>query len=127
MRFNHDLTGKTAVVTGAGGVLCSMFAQTLAQNGATVALLDINYDAAKAAALLAANPQVRGNDIFDSSRFGHRPMPLLLIGTTAGTGSEVTAVSVLTTTSRPADTVHPAGNISDRTDRCACHAAGVLP
>ena len=28
---------------------------------------------------------------------------------------------------RPADTVHPAGNISDRTDRCACHAAGVLP
>ena len=50
MRFNHDLTGKTAVVTGAGGVLCSMFAQTLAQNGATVALLDINYEAAKAAA-----------------------------------------------------------------------------
>ena len=28
---------------------------------------------------------------------------------------------------RPADTVRPAGNISDRTDRCACHAAGVLP
>lgn len=50
MKFNHDLTGKTAVVTGAGGVLCSMFAQTLAQNGARVALLDLNYDAAKAAA-----------------------------------------------------------------------------
>ena len=28
---------------------------------------------------------------------------------------------------RPADTVHPARDISDRTDRCARHAAGVLP
>ena len=50
MKYTHDLTGKVAVVTGAGGVLCSMFAQTLAQNGAKVALLDLNYDAAKAAA-----------------------------------------------------------------------------
>ena len=28
---------------------------------------------------------------------------------------------------RPADTVHPTRDISDRTDRCARHAAGVLP
>lgn len=46
--LNTDLTGKVAVVTGAGGVLCSSFAKTLARAGAKVALLDINEDAAKA-------------------------------------------------------------------------------
>ena len=45
--FGTDLTGKTAVVTGAGGVLCSSFAKTLAAAGAKVALLDINVEAAK--------------------------------------------------------------------------------
>ena len=42
-----DLTGKVAVVTGAGGVLCSDFAKAIAQCGAKVALLDINLDAAE--------------------------------------------------------------------------------
>ncbi|MBP3377228.1 MAG: SDR family oxidoreductase [Clostridia bacterium] len=46
--LNTDLTGKVAVVTGAGGVLCSAFAAVLARAGAKVALLDLNYDAAKA-------------------------------------------------------------------------------
>lgn len=46
--LNTDLTGKVAVVTGAGGVLCSAFAKTLARAGAKVALLDLNFDAAKA-------------------------------------------------------------------------------
>ncbi len=45
--FNIDLNGKVAVVTGAGGVLCSMFAECLASQGAKVALLDLNGDAAK--------------------------------------------------------------------------------
>ncbi len=44
--FELDLSGKTAVITGAGGVLCSMFAQAVAQMGANVALLDINKAAA---------------------------------------------------------------------------------
>lgn len=44
--LNTDLTGKVAVVTGAGGVLCSEFAKVLARAGAKVALLDLNYDAA---------------------------------------------------------------------------------
>lgn len=48
--FSIDLTGKVAVVTGAGGVLCSMFARALAQCGAKVALLDINEEAARKAA-----------------------------------------------------------------------------
>ena len=42
-----DLSGKVAVVTGAGGVLCSMFAKALALSGAKVALLDINLEAAE--------------------------------------------------------------------------------
>lgn len=45
--LNTDLSGKVAVVTGAGGVLCSAFSKTLARAGAKVALLDINYDAVK--------------------------------------------------------------------------------
>ncbi len=46
--FEVDLTGKVCVVTGAGGVLCSMFATALAKTGAKVALLDLNEEAAKA-------------------------------------------------------------------------------
>lgn len=45
-----DLTGKVAVITGAGGVLCSSFAECLAAAGARVALLDINAEAAQAVA-----------------------------------------------------------------------------
>ncbi len=45
--LNTDLTGKVAVVTGAGGVLCSYFAKVLARAGAKVALLDLNEVAAK--------------------------------------------------------------------------------
>ena len=44
--LNTDLTGKVAVVTGAGGVLCSYFAKVLARAGAKVALLDLNFDTA---------------------------------------------------------------------------------
>ena len=45
--LNTDLTGKVAVVTGAGGVLCSNFAKVLARAGAKVALLDLNEAAAQ--------------------------------------------------------------------------------
>ena len=41
-----DLTGKVAVVTGAGGVICSVMAEALAASGAKVALLDLNEEAA---------------------------------------------------------------------------------
>jgi NAD(P)-dependent dehydrogenase (short-subunit alcohol dehydrogenase family) len=44
--FQIDLKGKTAVVTGGGGVLCSSFARALAACGAQVAVLDLNKDAA---------------------------------------------------------------------------------
>lgn len=45
--LNTNLTGKVAVVTGAGGVLCGMFAKSLAQAGAKVAVLDLNEEAAQ--------------------------------------------------------------------------------
>ena len=48
--FTLDLSGKTAVITGAGGVLCSMFAKVLAQCGAKTAILDLNLEAAQAVA-----------------------------------------------------------------------------
>ncbi len=42
-----DLKGKVAVVTGAGGVICSMLAEALAAAGAKVALLDLNGERAE--------------------------------------------------------------------------------
>ncbi len=48
--LNTDLSGKVAVVTGAGGVLCGHFAKVLARAGAKVALLDLNEAAASAIA-----------------------------------------------------------------------------
>ena len=48
--FRVDLSGKTAVVTGGGGVLCSCFAEALGECGAKVAVLDLSLDAADAVA-----------------------------------------------------------------------------
>lgn len=45
--FGTDLNNKVAVVTGAGGILCGMFAKTLAEAGAKVAVLDLNEEAAE--------------------------------------------------------------------------------
>ncbi len=45
--FNVDLSNKVVAITGAGGIICGEFAKALAGCGAKVALLDINYDAAK--------------------------------------------------------------------------------
>ena len=48
--FRVDLSGKTAVVTGGGGVLCSCCAEALGECGAKVAVLDLSLDAADAVA-----------------------------------------------------------------------------
>ena len=42
-----DFTGKVAVITGGGGVLCSVLARALAQCGASVVVLDINLPTAE--------------------------------------------------------------------------------
>ena len=44
--FNVNLENKVVVITGAGGIVCSEFAKAMAECGAKVALLDINYEAA---------------------------------------------------------------------------------
>ncbi len=48
--FTFDLSGKVAVVTGGGGVLCSGFSKTLAKAGAKVAVCDLRLEAAQAVA-----------------------------------------------------------------------------
>ena len=56
MNLTFDLTGKLAVVTGGGGVLCSGFSKTLAAAGAKVAVCDLRPDAAeKVASEIRAN------------------------------------------------------------------------
>jgi NAD(P)-dependent dehydrogenase (short-subunit alcohol dehydrogenase family) len=44
--FKIDLKGKTAVVTGGGGVLCSSFCEALAECGANIAVLDLKKEGA---------------------------------------------------------------------------------
>ena len=62
-------------------------------------------DAAKAAAVFAANPDL-GEGEFYSARWQNAPLPIVLVGTTAGTGSEVTSVSVLTDSSGRKHSIH---------------------
>ena len=45
-----DVSGKVAVITGGGGVLCSEMSKALAARGAKVAVLDLNEKAAQAVA-----------------------------------------------------------------------------
>ena len=42
--FEIDLKGKVSVVTGGGGILCSMFAKALAESGSKVAILDLRHE-----------------------------------------------------------------------------------
>lgn len=49
MKGLFNLDGKVAVVTGGGGVLCGTIAKALAKQGVSVAVLDINEQAAQTA------------------------------------------------------------------------------
>ena len=52
-------------------------------------------DAAKCIAVLAANPGMTQAELY-SLKWPVKPLPIVVVGTTAGTGSEVTKVSVIT-------------------------------
>lgn len=58
---NFSIHGKVAVITGAGGVLCSTMAREMATLGAKVALLDITLDRAE---LVAAEINAAGGEAF---------------------------------------------------------------
>ena len=60
--FSIELSGKTAVVTGGGGVLCGEMARALGECGANVAVLDLRPEAADAVAdsIKAAGGQAIG-------------------------------------------------------------------
>ncbi|MBQ3667990.1 MAG: iron-containing alcohol dehydrogenase [Clostridia bacterium] len=62
-------------------------------------------DAAKAVAVFAANPDMSEKEFY-AKAWPIEPLPIGLIGTTAGTGSEVTMVSVLTDSSGKKHSIH---------------------
>ena len=75
------LAGKAAVEAGADFII--------GIGGGSV------LDAAKAAAVFASNPEL-DEAAFYSTVWPVKPLPVVLVGTTSGTGSEVTKVAVLT-------------------------------
>ncbi len=48
--YKPDLNNTVAVITGGGGVLCTVFAESLAECGAKIAVLDLSAQAAEATA-----------------------------------------------------------------------------
>ena len=62
-------------------------------------------DAAKAAAVFAANPGLDEGGFYQKA-WDKPPLPIALVGTTSGTGSEVTKVSVLTDGSGRKHSIH---------------------
>lgn len=62
-------------------------------------------DAAKAVAVFAANPSLDEAGFYDKA-WDNDPLPIVLVGTTAGTGSEVTKVSVLTDNKSRKHSIH---------------------
>ncbi len=79
-----------------------------AQNGARF-VLGIGggsaLDAAKAVAVFATNPTLDEAGFYAKS-WANEPAPIALVGTTAGTGSEVTKVSVLTDSAARKHSIH---------------------
>jgi NAD(P)-dependent dehydrogenase (short-subunit alcohol dehydrogenase family) len=112
-----DLTGQVAVITGGGGVLCSVLARALAQCGASVVVLDINLPAAEKVAeeIRAQGGQATAirADVLDkesllaaaqrvSEAFGHID---ILINGAGGNKKEATTSDELSFFDLPADAI----------------------
>ena len=63
--FNVDLNGKVAVVTGAGGVLCSDFAKALAICGAKLGAVDCRAYDIDPMSVRVANENIRESGLSD--------------------------------------------------------------
>lgn len=50
MEVSFNLSGKTAVITGAAGIICGVMAREMAKKGVSVALLDLFEDKVQAIA-----------------------------------------------------------------------------
>lgn len=46
-QISFDITGRVAVITGAGGIICGTMAREMAKKGAKVALLDLSVESAQ--------------------------------------------------------------------------------
>ena len=62
-------------------------------------------DAANAIGVFAANPDM-SESAFYSAQWPNPPLPIILVGTTSGTGSEVTSVTVLTDSTGKKHSIH---------------------
>ena len=60
-----DITGRVAVVTGGAGLLGAEFCRTLAEGGASVAVVDLNADAAQKLASALCQAGYRGQRLRD--------------------------------------------------------------
>ena len=112
-----DFTGKVAVITGGGGVLCSTLSRALAERGASVAVLDISLPAAEK---VADEIRAQGNqamavqaDVLDkgsllaaaqrvTEAFGHID---ILINGAGGNKKEATTSDELSFFDLPADAI----------------------
>lgn len=74
----------------AGKIACDMGAGFIIGIGGGSPL-----DASKAIAVIAANPDITEEKLY-KMEWENQPLPVVAIGTTAGTGSEVTSVAVIT-------------------------------
>ncbi len=91
----YDKIGENPLVTScreAGLIAADFGADFLVGIGGGSAL-----DAVKAAAVFAANPHLNAEEVY-LMQYKNSPLPTVGIGTTSGTGSEISAVSVLTDT-----------------------------
>lgn len=91
----YDKIGENPLVTScreAGLIAADSGADFLVGIGGGSAL-----DAVKAAAVFAANPSLDAEEVY-LMNYENSPLPTVGIGTTSGTGSEISAVSVLTDT-----------------------------
>ena len=124
--FQMDLSAEVAVVTGGGGVLCSMFSKALAALGAKVAVLDIKLEAAEAvaSAIRQAGGQalaIQANCLDKQSLEKAHEQVLSAFGPCTLTAAQAAVSERLSTrTAKNAVTDRSVRNVFDFPVRCRC-------